>query len=259
MKVKIVGVSNTGTPTLQSLISYVIDGALAIDAGCLGCVAPLSAQRAIRHVLLTHAHQDHIATLPIFLENVHRRGEKPVTVYGSRHTLSLLRNSVFNGRIWPNLEKLSIDGEPFVRFETIRPLESFSINGYRITAVKLNHTIPTLGYIVEETRGRRQTSAVAIVSDTGPTKEIWRQLKSIRNLKAVFLECSFPDDTIELAKLTRHLTPTLFRRQIENLSPSVRVLAVHLKPAFREQITEEFSAMKFPNAEIGKLETTYNF
>ncbi|MEX1229043.1 MAG: MBL fold metallo-hydrolase [Planctomycetaceae bacterium] len=257
MKFKIVGLSSTGTPSFQSLISYVIDGTLAVDAGGLGCVTPLSAQRAIRHVLLTHAHHDHIATLPVFLENVHQRGEKAVTVYGSRHTLSVLRHSVFNGRVWPDLEKLSVDGEPFVRFETVRPLEPFSVGKYRVTPVKLNHTIPTVGYIVEEVKAKGPNAAIAVVSDTGPTKEIWTQLKRIRHLKAVLLELSFPDDQLALAKLTRHLTPALFRRQIEHLPPSVRVFAVHLKPAYRDQIAREFETMKLPNAEIGELERWY--
>ncbi len=258
MRVKIVGPTSTDKP-LQPLISYLIDDDLAVDAGCLGCVSPLSAQRKIKHVLLTHAHQDHIASLPIFLDIVHRPGRECVTVYGNEHTLQSLRKHIFNDHIWPNLERLSIAGRPFVRFEQVQPLQSFTIAGHRITPVELNHTIPTVGYIVQETGTSSSASAIAVISDTGPTDEIWKRLKRVRNLKAVLLEASFPDSLAELAAITGHLTPSSFQTEIAKLQPGVRVLAVHLKPAYARQISQEISQLQISHVEVGRVGRWYRF
>ncbi len=58
----------------QFLVSFLIDDTVAIDAGSLGLLADLDRQRGVRHVFLTHEHVDHIASLPIFLENVYDPG-----------------------------------------------------------------------------------------------------------------------------------------------------------------------------------------
>ncbi len=55
----------------QYLISYLINDALAIDAGSLGLYGTPQQQAMIKHVLITHTHIDHTATLPIFLENAY--------------------------------------------------------------------------------------------------------------------------------------------------------------------------------------------
>ena len=52
---------------LQFLVSFLVNDAVAIDAGPLGLLADLDRQRRVRHVFLTHEHIDHLATLPIFL------------------------------------------------------------------------------------------------------------------------------------------------------------------------------------------------
>ena len=47
-----------------------VNESIAIDAGAIGLFSSPKEQEKIRHVLLTHSHIDHLATLPIFIENV---------------------------------------------------------------------------------------------------------------------------------------------------------------------------------------------
>ena len=54
----------------QFLTSYVINDSIAVDAGCLGYYKSPQDQARIKHVLISHSHIDHLASLPIFLENV---------------------------------------------------------------------------------------------------------------------------------------------------------------------------------------------
>src|SRR5262249_7110898 len=53
------------------LTTFLLDGETALDAGCLTDALPLSAQRRVKRVLLTHAHFDHIASLPLLCDNLY--------------------------------------------------------------------------------------------------------------------------------------------------------------------------------------------
>ena len=56
----------------QSFAStYLINDVLAIDAGVLGFYGEAKDQARVRDVLITHTHADHIASLPIFVENAY--------------------------------------------------------------------------------------------------------------------------------------------------------------------------------------------
>ena len=64
------------------LTTFLIDGESALDAGALTDALPLSAQRRVRRVFLTHAHFDHIASLPLLMENLYGQAtplEVPLT------------------------------------------------------------------------------------------------------------------------------------------------------------------------------------
>ncbi|HEY1433877.1 MAG TPA: MBL fold metallo-hydrolase, partial [Thermoanaerobaculia bacterium] len=61
------------------MTTFLLDGETALDAGSLTDALPLSAQRRIRRVVLTHAHFDHVASLPFLLENLYGR-ERPLEV-----------------------------------------------------------------------------------------------------------------------------------------------------------------------------------
>jgi len=55
----------------QFLTSYLINDTVAIDCGSLGFHDDLAAQMRVRHLFLSHSHMDHIASLPVLLENIY--------------------------------------------------------------------------------------------------------------------------------------------------------------------------------------------
>ena len=67
----------------QFLVTYLINDRVAIDAGSIGLLADLKRQEQVEHVFVTHQHIDHIATLPILLENVYEPGPKTIHVRAS--------------------------------------------------------------------------------------------------------------------------------------------------------------------------------
>ena len=79
----------------QYLTTFLINDNIAIDAGCLGLMGTAQDQARIQHVFLTHAHIDHIGSLPVFVENVYEEGSYSVTIHGSGHLLQFLESDIF--------------------------------------------------------------------------------------------------------------------------------------------------------------------
>ena len=238
---------NSSTPPsdLQFLVSFLVNDEVAIDAGALGILADLSRQQRVKHVFITHEHMDHIATLPIFLENVYDPGPDCVELLASREVLGFLHDDMFNGRVWPDFIDLSRPSDNFVRTTAIEPLKPIIRAGLTITPVPVSHGVDTTGLVVDDGR-----TAVAFPSDTGPTKCFWEHLASLDRLKAVFLEASFPRSLAELATITGHLSTATFADEIGKLPRQVRWIVVHRKARYAAQIAKELESLGLANVEL---------
>jgi ribonuclease BN (tRNA processing enzyme) len=238
----------------QFLTSYRINDSLAIDAGSLGLAGSVQAQAHIKHVLITHTHIDHIASLPIFVENAYEGNQTCVTVHGSEAVLSCLRRDIFNDRVWPDFLRLSTPEDSFLKLELLESEKAIELEGLRITPVPVDHVVPTFGFLLED-----EGSAVVIAGDTGPTEAVWQYASRAANLKAVFLEATFPESMASLAAVSKHLTPGLFAREVQKLKTGVRVFAVHIKARFQAQVIRELEALGLPDFEVAKPGKAYIF
>jgi ribonuclease BN (tRNA processing enzyme) len=247
--------SPDGVDQNQYAISYLINDTLAVDAGGIGFFGTPQDQAKIKDLLISHTHADHVASLPIFIENVFEGGPEPVTVHGSSYVLEALQSDIFNGRIWPDFIGMSATQGPFLRLNQIESGRPIDLQGLRITPVAVDHLVPTLGFVIDD-----GVCSVVIASDTGPTKEIWRVAHSASRLQAVFLEASFPNSMTELANLSMHLTPALFGEEVRKLDrDDIDVIVVHMKPRFRAQIVSELLELGLPNVLIGRFNEPYTF
>jgi len=239
---------------LQFLVSYLVNDAVAIDAGPLGLLSDLDRQRRVRHVFLTHEHIDHLATLPIFLENVYEQGPECVEILAAADVLEFLHRDIFNGRVWPDFFELSTDANAFVRATPLVPGQAIHRAGLSVTPLPVSHGVPTLGLVVDD-----GTAAVAFPSDTGPTDAFWRQLAAAPRLDAVYLEVSFPNALAELATLTGHHCPATFAAEIRKLDRAVRWIVVHRKPRYAAQIAAELAALDLPGVELVRPGDPFRF
>lgn len=256
MKVILVpsGLSDKAGTNCQYTTSYLVNGNVAVNAGSLGFYQSPVEQAAIRHVFLSHSHIDHLASLPILLDNVIGLTDRPIAVHASEAVQQSLRLDVFNDRIWPNFLTLTHNNMPFVTLHNLVSGQPVEVEGLRITPVWLHHAVPTQGFIIEEPAG-----SIVIVSDTGPTEEIWQRAAKVSNLRAVFLEASFPNSMTKLADISHHLTPASFVREMQKLPLPVKFYAVHLKAQFRDRVAAELLAHRLPNVEIVEFGRTYQF
>lgn len=243
-----------GAEANQFLTTFLINGVIAVDAGSLGFLGSTETQARVKHVFITHTHIDHLASLPIFVENVFEGGPNCVTIYASEVVEDCLRRDLFNDRIWPDFFRLARPDAPFMRIERLNAGRPIEVEGLRITPVDVDHLVPTLGLIIEG-----PDASVVIAGDTGPTQELWRRTNAVENLKAVFLEAAFPDHMGWLADAAKHLTPGMFSGEVAKIRPGVPVLAVHIKPKFLAQITAELAALGLDSVEICRPGKTYTF
>lgn len=243
MKVTLLRSALTGGPEgeVQYLTSFLLNESVVIDAGSVGFALSLDQQARVQHILISHTHSDHIASLPIFLENVYRAADHVVTVHGSQAVLYCLQQDVFNDRVWPDFIRITRQGNPFLKMVPLPSGSLVELGGLRITPIPVDHVVPTVGFIVEDGR-----SAVAISSDTGPTEELWRRANETPNLKGVFLEVTFPSEMAGLATLTKHLTPESFGQEARKLRPGTPMFAYHIKPRYAPQVIGELRGLNLP-------------
>jgi len=249
--------SNISRPAeLQPLTTFLINGTLALDGGSLGFALELEEQRLIKRVVVTHSHSDHIASLPLFIAETFPFLEEPVYVYSTREIIDSLREHVFNDKIWPDFHQIMLlnGNGAGLHYVEVQPLVPFEVDDLRLTPVRMNHTVPTVGFVVEDGR-----SSVIFTSDTYHTEEIWQLANRLNDLKAVFVDVSYPNEMETLAADSKHLTPQALEIELRKMNRSVEVFAVHLKPQFRAQVKAQLQQLKRHNVKLAEIGREYVF
>ena len=103
-----------------------------------------------------------------------------------------------------------------------------------------------MGFLLQEGE-----TAVVLSIDTGPTEEIWQRARALSKLSAVFLEVTFPNAMEPMARLAKHLTPEMFAAEVQKLTCPGKVIAVHIKAPYYDQVVAELKALNMPGLEIG--------
>jgi cAMP phosphodiesterase len=254
MRIRVLSSAPGDPGARQYLTTFLINDTVAIDAGCLGLYREPLDQSRVSHVFLTHTHADHVASLPMFLENTDGAGKAHPEVYAHHSVIESLRTDIFNDRLWPSLERLSAGDGPLLDLHTLESESTVSVAGLHVTPVFVNHTVPTYGYMVDDGR-----AAVVFGSDSGPTERIWEVARARDHLKAVFLESSFPNHMEDEAKRFGHLTPRLLGKEVEKLERNVAVIAIHIKSAHYNHIVDELADLELEQLSIGEGGKEYVF
>jgi ribonuclease BN (tRNA processing enzyme) len=235
------------------LTTFLVDGESALDAGSLTDALPLSAQRRIRRVFLTHAHFDHIASLPLLIENLYGQAH-PLEILAPAPVLAALSRDLLNDRIWPDFTKLPSRAHPTIRLRNLAEGRPHLAGKVTFTPFAVSHIVPSYGYLVSK-RGR----SVLFSGDTEPTDRLWAAARRARNLKALFLELSFSDSQIEVARASRHMTPSLLRAELPKAPARIPVFLYHMKPPSLSRIRREIAASGEPRLRLLESERSFRF
>lgn len=236
----------------QFLSTYIINDKVALDAGALGLLGDLASQSDITNVVLTHSHLDHTAGLPVFLDNTYLTRPDGALIHATEATFAVLKRDLLCDGLWQNYASLANMNPPYVRLSPIEAGRAFEVEGLRLTPFPVHHAVPTVGFVVEE-----PGAAVIFSGDTGPTDELWERANALPSLKAVFLECSFPNFLGSVAASAKHLTPALFGREVAKLRRPAKIVAIHIKPRFFDEVARELLALGLPDLHIGRAGETH--
>lgn len=246
MKLRVLGCSG-GISNLHKTTALMLDDDILIDAGTGVGSLTLDEMAHIRHVFLTHSHLDHVACLPLMLDSVFDQLPGPVTVHGHPKTLQALRDHIFNNTIWPDFSRLPSPEHPVLHYEPFEPGETIELDGRRLLAIKVNHTVPAMAYRVEVASG-----AFAFSGDTTTNDTLWPALDALPPVKLLILETAFPDADQALSKMARHYCPKLLAEDLEKLVQRPPIYLSHPKPGDEAVIFEQLR-QHLPDRELHRL------
>lgn len=230
----------------QRLTCFLIDECVAVDAGSIALATSGEQREKVRDIIVTHPHMDHIASLPIFIDDLFPILESPIRVYATQEVVDLLERDIFNWNVYPRFSELRNDYGPVMEYVPIPTGEEFKVAHLTVTAVEVNHIVPTVGLVVSD--GKK---TVALSSDTYETEEFWDVINRASSLDVLLIEASFPDSMAKLAEVSRHFTPASLQRELRKLNhKGVEILAVHLKPAYRQVIIDELKRLNIPGLDV---------
>jgi Cft2 family RNA processing exonuclease len=227
--------------------SLLLDGSVLLDAGSAAQGLTVQEVRSLTACVLTHSHIDHVKSLPLLLDA--RIGCQTLEVHATRETVAALRVHLFNDVLWPDLEAIPDANNPFIRFHVIDVEAPFTVDGITFTAVPVNHTVPTVGYLV-----KRDGGTLVVSGDTAETERIWELARAAPDVRAVILDLSFPKRLHQLGVVSKHLTTVNLEAELDKMPPGAVVYLSHLKPVFLDELLPELAEVQGRRPNVRLLE-----
>lgn len=237
MNIKVLGCNGGVGPGLRTT-SFLVNGTMLLDAGTGVCDLSPAAMEAVRHIFFSHAHLDHVAGAAFLMDVVYDAEGSGVTLHGTDTTLDVLRNHLFNWALWPDFSKLPSEEEPTMRFARVEQGVPVDVDGLRLLPVAVQHTVPAVGYVVQDGR-----ATFAFSGDTATNDSFWSALNALDQLDKLIIEVSFPAEEAEIGAITRHYTSATLAADLEKLEHRPELLITHNKPGFEAKIQAELPGL----------------
>ncbi|MEP7037007.1 MAG: 3',5'-cyclic-nucleotide phosphodiesterase [Acidobacteriota bacterium] len=238
----------------QHLACFVIDDCVAIDAGSLAMAATNEQKNLIRDIILTHAHLDHIAGLPLFVDDLFASLEEPIRVFATSEVIETIERDIFNWEIYPNFSELTNQNGEVLQYHTFETGDNFSVKHLNIKSVNVNHKVPTVGFIISDNK-----ASFAFSSDTSETDDFWNVVNAEENLSALLIECAFPDELEDLAQVSHHLTPKMLYNELSKFNcKNCPIYVINIKPMYFEEVVRQVGKLEIENLDIFQVGKVYD-
>lgn len=240
MKVRVLGCSGAIAHGCRTT-AFLIDGDTLVDAGTGVGDLHIDEMLRIDHVLLTHAHLDHVAALPLMLDAVASRrlasGGQALEVHALPGTIAALRAHIFNDVIWPDFSRIPSERAPLIRFVPFDVGDVVRVNGKCFEALPAVHTVPAVGFAVSRESGGPHW---VFSGDTGRNPAFWQRVNQLEVAQLV-IETAFSNREAELARRSQHLSPVLLAEELQHIAPGrcYPIHITHTKPAETDLIADE--------------------
>jgi ribonuclease BN (tRNA processing enzyme) len=235
MQLRILGCSGGIGGDLRTT-SMLLDHDTLIDAGTGVGDLSINELAQVDHIFVTHSHMDHVATIPFIVDTVGWMRDRPLTVHATQETLAILRDHLFNWKLWPDFSQIPNPQNPVMRFEAVALGDAVALNGRRITPLPANHVVPAVGYHLDSGK-----ASLVFTGDTTTNDALWPIVNGISNLKYLIIETALSDRDRELARLSKHLCPSLLAAELAKLKLTPEIYITHLKPRESELIMQQIA------------------
>lgn len=247
------GEDGAATPR-QHLACFVIDDLVAFDAGSLAMAATENQKRNVRDVVLSHAHLDHIAGLPLYIDDLFASVRRPIQIHATQEVIDILERDIFNWSIYPRFSELRNEHGVVLEYRPFEIEELFRVKHLTVRAVEVNHRVPAVGFVISDGQ-----SSVALTNDTAGIQRFWEVVNENENIGTVLVECAFPNRLSELAAASFHLTPNRLAEELDKIERDCSVYVVNIKPMYFDEVAAELESLKRPELKILDAGRVYEF
>jgi ribonuclease BN (tRNA processing enzyme) len=238
MRLKVLGCYGGNIPG-HGTTSLLVDDTVCFDAGWVSNALGLDEQERVKDIFISHSHLDHTCSLPFLIDNNFSAPGFGLRIYAIPEVIAAMKNHLFNNLTWPDFTCLPNDLTPVLKLVEIPAETPVKVNGLTVRAVRVDHIVPTTGFIISDAHG-----SLAFSSDTGPTERFWQLANETEDLRAVITETSFPNELQDLANASGHLTPQVLDLELRKLERDVPVYLYGGKPKHLPAIEAQVRALK---------------
>ncbi len=208
-----------------------VDEDVLIDCGT--GVGDLDLEQLVRvdHVLLTHAHLDHVALLPMLADAGVGRRSAPLTAYGLPETLAALKECIFNGRLWPDYTSPK---QPYLRLRPVAIGTPLVLGGRRFTPLPVRHAVPAVGWRLDS-----GGASLVFSGDTTFSEAFWDAVNAVDNLRHLIVETTFLDDNDAGCERSGHTNARLLAQGLQRLAQPAELHITHMEPGREDETWRE--------------------
>jgi ribonuclease BN (tRNA processing enzyme) len=244
MQIRVLGCSGSIAAGNRTT-SFLLDDDILIDAGTGVGDLTLDELARIDQIFVSHSHLDHVLSIGLLADSVVRRriaaGSAPIAVHALPETIAALRAHVFNGVIWPDFTRLPDADRPVLRFVPVAVGEVLTLGTRRIEILPAMHTVPAVGFAISR-QAAAPRPAWVFSGDTGPNPALWARLAQMP-VATLVIETAFGNDEIELARISRHLCPSLLHEELARFRQPADVYITHVKPGELDAVMSEIGGL----------------